>query len=405
MSNATEIQSLLERTEILVKHQREIDLLKGENFNIFSVLKMESKENNTHSAFLGELLNPKGSHLKGTLFLDLFLEQLNLVDHIDSATAQVKLEMYVGQRNNEAKTGGRIDIYVWDANGKVLSIENKIYAHDQYAQIERYYNHKKEVNKVYYLTLNGSDPGKESKGALTEGTHYFNISYRDNITTWLDDCMKAAVEIPILRESIKQYIILIKKLTNTMATETELELGKLILENYEAAEKISNHFASTKIKITSDLRELVFKGLAKELSAEFNIHRGNKLDHIYSQIWINPKIKGEGSNFVPIIRFGVESFSGMSDFSAKLTVGVFTMNNDLDDLTINDQDLEGNQWWANLQIISPFKGDELEMKNPALLLKIISDDSYRQKLVNHIVKESSDYINKYKSTVFNYLNQ
>lgn len=45
----------------------------GENFNIFSILKMESKENDTHSAFLGELLNPNGSHLKEDLFLSAFV--------------------------------------------------------------------------------------------------------------------------------------------------------------------------------------------------------------------------------------------------------------------------------------------------------------------------------------------
>lgn len=45
---------------------------KGELFNTFSILKMETAENKTHSNFIAELLNPKGSHLKGSIFLERF---------------------------------------------------------------------------------------------------------------------------------------------------------------------------------------------------------------------------------------------------------------------------------------------------------------------------------------------
>ena len=70
------IKTLLHNTSRIVKHQEEIKALRGENFNIFSILKMESKENATHSAFLGELLNPDGSHLLKNIFLKHFLRFL-----------------------------------------------------------------------------------------------------------------------------------------------------------------------------------------------------------------------------------------------------------------------------------------------------------------------------------------
>ena len=63
------IERMLKGAKVIWNQQEEIKRLKGEHFNIFSVLNMETRENATHSAFLGELLNPKGSHLFGSLFL------------------------------------------------------------------------------------------------------------------------------------------------------------------------------------------------------------------------------------------------------------------------------------------------------------------------------------------------
>ncbi|MBO0201250.1 PD-(D/E)XK nuclease family protein, partial [Vibrio alginolyticus] len=45
-------------------------------FNIFSILRNESEEVALHSRFIGELLNPNGSHGQGRLFQQLFLQQL-----------------------------------------------------------------------------------------------------------------------------------------------------------------------------------------------------------------------------------------------------------------------------------------------------------------------------------------
>ena len=70
------IKNLLESSGRVAKHQEEIKRLRGENFNVFSILGMESRENETHSAFVGELLNPNGSHYFGNCFLKLFLKNV-----------------------------------------------------------------------------------------------------------------------------------------------------------------------------------------------------------------------------------------------------------------------------------------------------------------------------------------
>ena len=93
-----------------------------------------------------------------------------------------------------------------------------------------------------YLTLDGSEPDDSSKGNLESGKHYYTISYQLHIVNWLESCLKEASNQPILRESIKQYIILIKKLTNTLNTEQEKELTEVIFDHYEEAKLIASNY-------------------------------------------------------------------------------------------------------------------------------------------------------------------
>lgn len=153
---------------------------------------MENNENKTHSAFISELLNPNGSHLKGNIFLKLFLQVIN-DDSIDLATSKVKTEHDIGPRIDKEEEGGRIDIYIWDKNNKSISIENKIYAGDQEKQLKRYYNYNFGNNKIVYLNLTGDSPSMESKGNLKQGRDFKIISYKKEIIEWLDLCIKEVV--------------------------------------------------------------------------------------------------------------------------------------------------------------------------------------------------------------------
>lgn len=63
----------------IFKLEEERKLKERTQFNVFEILKLQSNENRTHSAFIAELLNPHGSHLIGTTFLKLFLEVTDLL--------------------------------------------------------------------------------------------------------------------------------------------------------------------------------------------------------------------------------------------------------------------------------------------------------------------------------------
>jgi len=259
-------KNLLRDVKRTLKDQEEIKNLKGENFNVFSILKMESKENGTHSAFLGELLNPKGSHNFKSVFLGLFLQQLGF-EGLELNSAEVVLEYSLGFIDDKAKTGGRVDIYIKDATNKTICIENKIYAPDQNLQIKRYSNHNKENNTVYYLTLTGEEPSDWSKDDLAVNEDYYCISYRKTIIEWLELCLKEAADQPILRESIKQYIILLKKLTNQLSDDKmEKEIKDIIKANYKSAKTISDNIEAVEVEYAS----LYLKGIGEMVINELN---------------------------------------------------------------------------------------------------------------------------------------
>ena len=137
------------------------EFLSGEYYNIFQVIDMTSNETGVHSAFIADLLNPKGRHRMGDVFLKLFLEMDIFKDmNFESANAIVEREKYIGEVTDE--TGGRIDIHIMDSSGKCIIIENKIYAavSDRRAAMIRYEREllgpmkKEEVDRATKAFLN-----------------------------------------------------------------------------------------------------------------------------------------------------------------------------------------------------------------------------------------------------------
>lgn len=207
------------RKERIQKEERQ---KRGEYFNIFSVLRLETKEVRLHSAFLAELLNPEGSHGLGKQFLELFLNMVvrkNKEESFDFETEKPKVyvEYYIGIISEDKKSGGRIDLLIEDGKGNAVIIENKINAGDQEYQLLRYDNFAKDIYKNYkllYLTKDGGDASEYSTGK--ENFEYQCISYRNNILPWLECCEQAAVRHPLIRETIHQYIINLKEILNIM---------------------------------------------------------------------------------------------------------------------------------------------------------------------------------------------
>ena len=162
------IKTLLQKVQHLIaldKQRKEEARKRGEKYNIFSVLGIETSEVRTHSAFLASLLNPNGNHGVGNAFLDAFVSEMNLGGlQLDTTNAQVNVE--------HVTSDGRIDILIFDNNKKAIIIENKIYAGDQPEQLKRYDDYAKQQftngYRLLYLTLDGHKPSEGSTKDLKD---------------------------------------------------------------------------------------------------------------------------------------------------------------------------------------------------------------------------------------------
>jgi hypothetical protein len=292
------IETLLSQVSTITKKYDDIAKITGENFNVFSILGLSTNEVRAHSRMLAELLNPQGSHAMGDVFLKFFVKNLipdnDLKEKYLTATskANVVIEKWIGNVNDDNDTGGFIDILIEFPNSEAIIIENKIYAGDQRSQLRRYHNYNKKATLIY-LTLDGKlaeDYTTQNKKYINDAINPICLSYRDNIKIWLELCKKEAVNHPLVRETITQYIYLIKRLTHqTMNEEMKKEVFELILNSskYTKAlfllpnqeEVLQEIFKRLKAKIESSI---VIKSLG--LLVEFD--KGFEFGKKDSSFWI-----------------------------------------------------------------------------------------------------------------------
>lgn len=253
------MNSLLQEVSIISRKYDEIAKTTGENFNIFSIMRVENDEVRTHSRIIAELLNPKGMHYQGDIFLKLFFQEIKILESIKNdfqfANANVLVEEYLGTIDQSYTQGGFIDIVIKDSKNQIV-IENKIYAGDQKGQLLRYKKNYPDCHLIY-LTLYGSQPSEFSY--IGDNSHLkldeiILVSYRDVIKNWIEKCIEKLEFQPIIRETLVQYLHLIKKLTNQttnnkMSTDIVTQMEKEILASFE----IANNISQLKKKLYHDL--------------------------------------------------------------------------------------------------------------------------------------------------------
>jgi hypothetical protein len=145
-----DVKKLFDTTAQIIKSSESARKYSGEDFNIFHILNLTTNEVRLHSNFIGNLLNPIGSHGKGSKLLKLFLNKIQenttpetFFSENDISKAIVKVEKDIGGIDVNYEEGGRIDIAITQGNS-CLVIENKINAGDQYKQLVRYDNFTKQ---------------------------------------------------------------------------------------------------------------------------------------------------------------------------------------------------------------------------------------------------------------------
>ena len=274
----------LENLSLISRKYKIINSTK-ETFNIFSILRNEYDEVNLHSKFISELLKDKNH---GRKFIELLLPIIG-VENINYKRVNIFSEYSV-------KDNGRIDIilkFFLEDSKKVVVIENKIYADDQYQQLKRYYDsmlmegYKPEEIELVYLTLAGAEPSEDSiKGlpaAVRENMRI--ISYKDDIITWIEDCIKEVAQVPIIRETLVQYESLLKKITGKGEKTMTEEMKNMILSNKDYLD-MTYKLTDVLVKIKQDLQLKFWEKLEEKLNNSLNLQLEKRLEypnHHYSK--------------------------------------------------------------------------------------------------------------------------
>ena len=195
---------LTPRLETARTLERELDSRLARRFNAFDYLRTDELG---LSRIVGDLLNPRGAHGQGPLFLRTLLDGLQGFDAPDDLNrAHVTLEETIDDDR-------RLDIHVHVDERHGLAIENKPWAADQKDQVRDYLDWLKRQHRRFvliYLSPRGEPPDAYSVRLSTlkrleAGRRFVIMPYHGNgtredefdsfradysLTRWMADCRK-----------------------------------------------------------------------------------------------------------------------------------------------------------------------------------------------------------------------
>ena len=230
-------------------------------FNVFAVLRSASDEVNLHSRFLHALLD----------HIDAESGRRDNLSEFVSRVAANGGDFEVERATVQREVGG-IDLLISNARQAIV-VENKIWAGDQDRQLVRYRDdlvaqgYDKEAIQLLYLTPYGHEPSAQSLGGIPVDC-VRRVSYRDDLPDWLVGCQRRAFDQPALRESIAQYVDLVRKLTNTdYESEIMTELKGLLLEddNVLLAHRLAQALVPAVTELVVAFYELVDQSLRETI--------------------------------------------------------------------------------------------------------------------------------------------
>jgi hypothetical protein len=244
--------------------------------------------------------------------------------------------------------------------------------------------------------LQGNNPSDHSKGALINGTDFHVISYKDDIKSWLEACLKESFDQPILRETIRQYLILIKKMTSTTDNQHQNQLLQVLSQNLQEAAYVSSNFEKAKQYIAENVRQSVITQLPLQLPNDLTVSAGVDISKQYAQVWVYYPEFGHNK-----VCFGIESFNGWGNHEGDLYIGIFNPNpNSISSFGVLGEDKE--EYWSQISSLT-LDGAKINLGDIELLSQIHSDYNFRKRLIDAIVNIASQYILQHKANLRTWL--
>ena len=234
------MENLCELISQAKKYRQEHYFNPLEDINVFSILKMESKEVSAHSALLYYILKPFSTK-DGAVDdsnLRLFLKNLGFNKNYG----------YVDIEREVVTDFGRLDFLIL-MDEDILVIELKIWANEQYEQISRYQNYlqsqKADIGNILFLTPN------ERKATTGEAR---NITLEKHVKNTLEEIVVIRKKNVAYCSTIQQYIEVIKKL-----------VGKQMKNNMDILKSIEDVLAIDELL---KARQQLLQGLFQEFFSQ-----------------------------------------------------------------------------------------------------------------------------------------
>ena len=288
--------------QFLEEKQKQDELNKRKGLNDYNILSVVSKNSNEllHSKMLGSFLDINGKHYQGSLFLDLFLKQIDIFDY-DIDNSIIKLE-----KSGETQSDGRIDLYLTDGK-KHIVIENKIDATDQPKQLKRYveiiYKENPDITPddlyVIYLSKNRDKPENLEKYYKLKDNYlydedikkakYKSIHYNKEILNWLNECQKEIYNISNLNEAINTYKQVVEKITGKYKNKG-IDMSDFLKENKDYIQEAFELKNNIHLMLGKALFEL-FKNLEYYVIEKYNLKNINDMINNQELIYSKNKCK------------------------------------------------------------------------------------------------------------------
>jgi hypothetical protein len=196
------------RVHLAERLQWQLDVRLATGFNVFDLIEPDE---NKLSDVLACLLNPKGAHGQGDLFLRLLFKRVGLASDAEFTKD--------GTVQREAPTRGiqkyrrRMDVFV--EAGALLAIENKVDSLEQPEQVKDYVAHLDKCTRdggvqstLIYLTPDGRLPQSLVPAALKQYQASRRLqcwSYQNELRAWLEDCRRDC-EAQRIRDFLSDFI-------------------------------------------------------------------------------------------------------------------------------------------------------------------------------------------------------
>ena len=258
---------------------------RGENFNVFSILGIETREFYI-CKMLGALLSPQGAHEAGEIFLEKFLEDVLNESAIGAETSIVRCEDATKERR-------RIDLTI-EIDGKIIPIEAKIHAGDQGHQLADYFeeikNRKGACAYICYLTKDGRKPSQNSMtstsgNTILKETQIKRLSWKDDIVPWLEDCvaLEKVQRKTMVQANIWQLIDTIRGWDNAM----ELQFKNIV----NSDDRLDSALGIW--QMVSAARNALWHNFVEEFESQMkDVHRLENIPDKESEYWFEKPEQG-----------------------------------------------------------------------------------------------------------------